>query len=651
MLNFIKVFILVMICSSFAYAQTPVSDKIAAVPETLIVEGIPKLPKAVEDDFRASTQWQSSNFIGWRRDGSLIGYSLYYQPFFMQSPLGEKQVIETVFPDPSVLALQPVNEKSFLYVKDFNGDEFTQLYRFDIDTKQSVQLTTSPEIEFVNSFLWSPEGNSVYFLNQKKKEDAAEIYVENPETKQLKRLATLEGDAHYIVDVDSNYLVFAHYLSNNHIDYYLLDLKTSKITRLTNEDAYFQGAKFSSVNNGLWWLSNNKSDFLNLCFYDLKTKKVIKVNNSELNITDFAFSPNEKFLALKINESGSDALRIFEMRGTQINREIAKPELSLGVIEKMAWRDDDELGFSFQSVAIPPTIKTYNVKTGGGEVWGKDEIKTLIADKLQEPKLIKWKSFDDKEITGFILAAKQKEPSQKLPVLIDLHGGPKEQFQPYFNPYGDYYAAKLQIAIIYPNVRGSSGFGKNFENLDNKEKREDAVKDLQALIDWIAAQPDLDASRIIIKGTSYGGFLALALGLKEQNRIKGVIAEVPPVSIKNYINKSVKSLQEIYAFEYGQTSDETLMAKTESLSLLNNNNLDNWKIPVLLTAGQNDVRVPVEDIDKLKDEMKSKGIPVWYLKATNEGHSWSDYKNSTYLELSKIVFIVKFGELQSKSAK
>jgi dipeptidyl aminopeptidase/acylaminoacyl peptidase len=638
------IFCLSVLFAFFIYCQNSFAQQeIVTPPQTLTVEGIPSLPKKFEDDFKSLTRRKTSTFISWTKAGSVLGYSNYYEPFLINSPLVGRTDIELTLQDPDRTALQPVNEKSFLYTKDNDGDENTQIFKYDLETKQSTQLTQFPEIQFVNSYLWTDDGNSIYFLNQKKKENLAEIYSLNPQTKEKKKLVTLNGDTHFLVDVNNDFLLFSHYLSNNHTVYYLLDPKNSQITQLTSDVAYFKEGKFSRDGRGLWWLSDIGGNFFDIYYYDLAKKTTTKVNKSEFNISDFAFSPDESLLALKVNESGADNIRIFEVDGTEIKKEVGGPKLEPGVIEKLSWRNNEEIGFGYESVKIPSEIRSFNVKTGSVQVWGKGDVNKEIADQLQDTRLIKWKSFDNREITGFLLAPKQSGAGKKLPVLIDIHGGPKDQYQPYFNSYRIYSVAKLQTAVIFPNIRGSSGFGKEFENLDNKEKRVDALKDLRALLDWIKTQPELDSNRVVVKGTSYGGFMALALGLKEQNRLKGVIAEVPPVSIKNYIDKSVKSLQDIYAFEYGQTSDQKLMEQTENLSLLSKNNLDNWKIPILLTAGQNDVRVPIEDMEKLKDLLKSKNIPVWFLKAKNEGHFWSDYDNNVFLELSKIAFFIKYG--------
>lgn len=628
----------VLLTSQTVYSQ----PEKAVVPAGITTSGVPDLPKAIQDDLLSVSHRTSSNLLAWTTKGDLFGYSQFYEPFFKTSPDAAASSIEIDLDDPNMVGLQPVAEKMFLFTKGNNGDESPQLYKYDLATKKIEELTKKPEIEMVNSYVFSDAGETVYFINQKKKDAKSEIYTLNLADNKLTRLAVLDGDNQFLEDARGDNLLFSNYLANNHTIYNLLNLKSLKITPLTNSEARYQRGKISRIADGVFWLSDENSGFKNLYFYDLKTKKATKLNKAELNIADYALSPDEKHLALKINSDGADTIKIFETNVS--SKEVPVPHLPLGMISGLQWRNNDELGFAFESVKTPSEIKTINIKTNALTDWTRSEFSNQIAEKVLEPQIIKWKSFDNREISGFIIKPKPSSDtaSRKLPVLIDIHGGPNDQYQPFFSAYKAYDVARLQMAIILPNIRGSSGFGKEFENLDNREKREDAVKDLQALLDWIDAQPDLDASKVIVKGTSYGGFMAMTLGIKEKSRVKGVIAEVPPVSIKNYIENSPKSLQDVFAWEYGKTSDADLMKQTEKLSLLDAENLSNWNLPLLLTAGQNDIRVPVADIEKLKTSLSSKGN-VWFLKAANEGHFWGSKENIVYLELAKMSFIARFG--------
>jgi dipeptidyl aminopeptidase/acylaminoacyl peptidase len=633
------IFAFVMLSASLAaYSQT---EK-AVAPAGITTVGVPDLPKPLETDLRSVSHRTSANLLTWTAKGDLFGYSQYYEPFFKAAPDGNASSIEIDLDDPNMVGLQPVAEKMFLFTKDSNGDESPQLYKYDLASKKIEQLTKKPDIEMVNSYVFSDEGDIVYFVNQKKKDVKAEIYALSLADNNLIRLAVLDGDNQFLEDAHGDNLLFSNYLASNHTTYNLLNLKSLKTTVLTNSEALHQRGKISRAANGVFWLSDENSSFKNLNFYDLNTKKTTKINKAELNIADYSLSPDEKHLALKVNSDGADFIKVFEISAN--SKELPVPQLPLGMISNLQWRNNDELGFAFESVKTPSEIKTVNIKTNALTAWTKGEFSNQIAEKVLDPQIVRWKSFDNREISGFIIKPKpfSDAASRKLPVLIDIHGGPKDQYQPFFSAYKSYDVARLQMAIILPNIRGSSGFGKEFENLDNQEKRGDAVRDLQALLDWIAQQPDLDASKVVVKGTSYGGFMAMALAIKEKSRIKGVIAEVPPVSIKNYVDNSPKNLQDIFAWEYGKTSNADLMQQTEKLSLLDPENLSNWTLPLLLTAGQNDIRVPVADIEKLNSSLSGKGN-VWLLKAANEGHFWGKKDNIVFLELAKLSFIARFG--------
>ena len=611
-------------------------------PNTLLVEGDIAIPKEAHDEFERYAQYNDANFLGWQEDGTLIGYDQYFNPFFLDRALGKRRNIDYELPDFSSFTLQPKAETQFLFTKDQKGNELAQLFAYDLRTRKATQLTRYPEIEFVSSHEWSSSGTKVFFTNRRQGNNTTEVYELTPQTKKKRLLTVLNTEVYYISTVSSDSIVFWQYINNNHTRYFRFNLKSKKLTQLTEETAYYKNAKYSIDGTGVWWLSDVEGEFFNLYFYDFATGRK-KVNKVAYNISGFSFSPDENLLALKINQNGAEKIKIFNMSGKQIEGELSEIKTELGVINRFSWRNNKELGYDFQSPKSPSEIRVFNTETGVQDVWSKSKVIDEDIKNL-EVELITWKSFDDREITGFILKPKlEKNSKKKLPVFIDIHGGPKNQYQPIFYSADAYFASTLKVAIVFPNIRGSSGFGKEFENLDNKEKREDAVKDLQALLDWIETQPNLNKRKVIAKGTSYGGFMSLALGTKEQRRLKGVIAEVPLISIKDYLAKSFKGRKDRLEWEYRSLNNEGLIKTSEKLSLLHQDALVGWKIPVLLTAGRNDSRVSFESINRLKTELMRKKIRVWFLKAENEGHFWSDYDNNLYLKLAKIVFAIRLG--------
>jgi dipeptidyl aminopeptidase/acylaminoacyl peptidase len=247
--------------------------------------------------------------------------------------------------------------------------------------------------------------------------------------------------------------------------------------------------------------------------------------------------------------------------------------------------------------------------------WTKERLPVQLENKVKSPEVFKWKSFDGKEISGYIV--RPNKPEKKSPVLIYAHGGPQILDRPVFKSQDIRLSSNLGLTIIHTNIRGSSGFGKDFMDADNKEKRGDAVKDIQELLGWVEKQPDLDASQIFLRGDSYGGFIVLSTALQEPSRIKAVIAEYPLVSIRgmlgqSWINESAKT-------EYGDPEDENLMKKLDELSPLNN--VSRWnKIPLFLTRGKLDERNPEKDVIDLKNQLQTRDSEVWFIYSTNSGH-------------------------------
>lgn len=627
--------VITFLCVFGVFAQ---NDDIKVETPNLSSEGIPNLSRSLVVELVDAFKRKASSFVTFKKDGSVVGYSDDYSPFIL-SPSGKREDFKIYLKAPEDLLLNPGSGDTFLFTSDSDGNENEQLYEYNFATRTRTQLTNERVITNVSSVIWSGTGDVIYLINSDAKLNSDQIYKLDPTTKELTKLIELKGATHYLSDSNAGKVVYYNYLSNTHTDYYLLDLNTLKTEQLTNESASFRQARFSQVNNGIYWLSDKEGKFNNLYYFDLKTKKEKKVNHPELNINSFELSPDEKSIAFKINESGAEMLRLFQLAAHQITKELPKPEINAGVIERYGWKSNDELGFTFESHKIPPEIKTYNLSNSKLTTFVKGEANQNLIDNLDDPQVIKWKSFDNREISGLMQKPKNAA-KQKMPVIIYIHGGPKLQYQPYFSVYKTFPTAHLNAVTIMPNVRGSSGFGREFELADNGDKREDALKDLDALLDWIKTQPDLDAKRIVLKGDSFGAFMALATALRNPDQIKAIIAESPVISLLNTFKYSSNNIQDALVSEYGS---DAVMQRLEKLSPISQDNLGKWKTPVFLSIGQNDTRVPLSDVQLFKDKLKAAGVPVWFLKAKNEGHFWSTYDNKIFLNLSEILFLKQQG--------
>ncbi|MBX7170554.1 MAG: alpha/beta fold hydrolase [Pyrinomonadaceae bacterium] len=636
---FAKNYLAVSLLLIFFVCQNLIAQEFVKPPENLIVENPLKIPIDLKTEIEKAIYRKKNTFSGWSKDGSLIGITIRNRPFFMKN-IGEPAIeSKFVFPLSRNASLQPKFEENFIYLKDDAGNDIEQLYRYNLKTDSISKITDSSKFEKIGSFRWAEDGQSVYFSSEKKKEGVTEIYVKSLDEETSKLLISVQGDLNYIIKVNSQSLIIKNYSSGKQT-YSLLDLKTLKLTTLVSEEK-LNSPSFSNSGAGIWFMSNKEGEFYDLYFYDFATKTIQKINDSKLNIVDYSLSPNEKFLALKIEESGTNEIRLFELNKMRIFKELPKPELPPGIIGSFDWKDNEELGFDYNSAKSPTLIKSYNIKTSKIQDWTKSDVDPNLTDKLNDIKLIKWKSFDTREITGYLLEPK-KINNQKFPVIINIHGGPWEMERPNFNGFFSYLASNLSVAIVSPNIRGSAGFGDEFEKLDNREKRKNAVKDLEALIAWIKKQPDLDSNKIIVNGVSYGGFMALALGLKEQKRIKAVIAEVPLISIESFLNNFSETTQKTLAQEYGELKNPKDVKNNQDLSILYGDKANRWNIPILMTAGANDTRTPSSDVEKLIEILKARNVPYIYLKSKNAGHNIEDYNSYIYLKLTEYLFLKKY---------
>jgi dipeptidyl aminopeptidase/acylaminoacyl peptidase len=224
-------------------------------------------------------------------------------------------------------------------------------------------------------------------------------------------------------------------------------------------------------------------------------------------------------------------------------------------------------------------------------------------------------------------------------VLIDIHGGPAGQYTPAFSPLTQYLITRLGIAVIAPNVRGSSGYGKEYIMLDDFEKREHSVYDIGALLDWIARQPDLDASRICVAGGSYGGYMALASLVHYSDRLTCGIDVVGISNFVTFLENTGKYRQDLRRTEYGDERDPDMRRYLETISPLTN--AHRIEKPLLVVQGLNDPRVPVTEAEQIVKAVRKNNQDVWYLLAENEGHGFAKKSNRDFYQCVKILFLKK----------
>lgn len=314
--------------------------------------------------------------------------------------------------------------------------------------------------------------------------------------------------------------------------------------------------------------------------------------------------------------------------------------LPVGLIGGAAFTKDGKSVFFTQSTAKTSSdVYRYDIAAQTIAPWTKSELGQIQESDISLPKPIEWKSFDGLKITGFYYPAAPKFTG-KRPVIINIHGGPEGQSMASFSGSGNYYTNEMGVAMIFPNVRGSSGFGKTFIAKDNGYLREDSVKDIGALLDWIAQKPDLDKDRVMIMGGSYGGYMTLATAFHYADRIRCSVDIVGISNFNTFLKNTEEYRRDLRRVEYGDERDPKMAAFFEKIAPLNN--IDKIKKPLFIIQGTNDPRVPVTEATQMRDKLKANGNVVWYLEVKDEGHGFRKKPNVDYQRLAVIKFMHEY---------
>ncbi|HEU4520626.1 MAG TPA: prolyl oligopeptidase family serine peptidase, partial [Thermoanaerobaculia bacterium] len=334
------------------------------------------------------------------------------------------------------------------------------------------------------------------------------------------------------------------------------------------------------------------------------------------------------------NEDGASVLKIADLPSAKV---VASPQLPLGVIGGVEWHPNGRLiGFTLSHAKSPSDAYSYDVNTGAIERWTESETGGLNPERNVEPQLITTKSFDGTQISAFVYRPDATRFAGKRPVIINIHGGPEGQSRPIFLGRNNYWINELGIAMVYPNVRGSEGYGKTYLAMDNAAKREDSVRDIGAILDWIARDPQLDASRVAVAGGSYGGYMVLASMIHFADRLKAGVDVVGISSFLTFLQNTSGYRRDLRRVEYGDERDPQMRAHLEKISPLSQ--ASKIRDPLFVIMGFNDPRVPYTEGEQIVKIVRESGAPVWYLMAKDEGHGFAKRANQDFQFIATTLF-------------
>ena len=627
-----------------AAAAQPAQEAVIAPGDNLVAQGIPPIPASLAAEVRRYTESRSASFLDWHPTRRELLVSTRFgnvaQVHRVAAPGGARTQL-TFFDEPiTAAAYDPRDGRSFLFLKDVGGNEFSQVYRYDAADGRVTLLTDGGRSQ--NGLpTWSRDGSRVAFGSTARNGADRDLWVMDPADPASRRMVMQNtGGGWFVADwsPDGRSLLVGEFESVNRSHLWSVDAATGERTALTPRGAdsvAYGGAEFAPDGRGIYLTTDEGAEFQRLAYMELQSRRVTPLTaDIPWDVESFDVAPDGRSVAFVTNEEGISRLYLLDTR-TRAHRRV--DGIPVGVITDLRWHPSGrEIGFSLNSARSPTDTYSIDAATGALTRWTESELGGLVPAELSEPQLVRWPTFDGRTISGFVYRPPARFTGRR-PVIISIHGGPEGQSRPIYLGRSNFYLNELGAAIVYPNVRGSTGFGKSFVKLDNGMRREDSVRDIGALLDWIAAQPDLDPARVMVTGGSYGGYMTLAVATNYADRICCAVDVVGISNFTTFLRNTESYRRDLRRAEYGDERDPAMAAHFERISPLNN--AARITKPLFVVQGGNDPRVPMSEAEQIVARVQQGGTPVWYLMARDEGHGFRKKSNLDYQFYATVMFI------------
>jgi dipeptidyl aminopeptidase/acylaminoacyl peptidase len=634
--------VMALVCAALAQAQSgAASVPVRQERGSLVLEGIPARDEALAEKLQRYSNSRQGRFLTWLPDGGmLVGtrFADVEQVHRVMAPLGDREQL-TFYADPIDEAHAPpvAGAEGFVFLKDKGGDENDQIYYYRL-ADASVRLLTDGKSLNGNP-VWSRDGKRLAFYSNARDGVSYDIYVVDIGAGTPPRL-TMGGkeDTWYPLDwsPDGQKLLLWQYVSINESYLFLGDVNTGGITPLDTSNRKdkvgIRQAKFAPDGRGVYIVSDEGSEFTSLRYFDPVTNETRKVSpDIQWDVDEFDVSSDGRYIAIVTNDDGRSRLNVTD---TVMKLELIPPGVPEGTISGLRFdRNGRRLAFSAQSAQTPRDAYVYDLEKSSLERWTRSEVGQVDTKTFVPAELVHYPTWDrvngrPRTLSAYVFRPRTPGPH---PVLINIHGGPESQYRPGFEPFLQFLVNELGFAVVSPNVRGSSGYGKTFLKLDNGALREDSVKDIGSLLVWIGVQPGFDRERIVVSGGSYGGYMTLASLVQYGDRLRGGVDVVGISNFVTFLNSTAAYRRDLRRAEYGDERDPRMRGFLSRISPLNSAKA--IRRPLLVVQGLNDPRVPYTESQQMVATIRANGGEVWYLAAKDEGHGFRKKSNrDAYLE-------------------
>jgi dipeptidyl aminopeptidase/acylaminoacyl peptidase len=618
---------------------------------SLVLDGIPAVDTPLTarlDDYLNS---RGASFVDWLPDDSLLVATRFgdtEQLHRVVTPMGAREQL-TFFREPVASARAPraAVAPGFAFLRDLGGNEQSQVFHYDLNTRAARMLTTGQGQN--GALVWSHDGKRLAFSSTARDGTSFDLMIAEPGNAFAAPRLVFNGFQKSWAPLDwspdDSKLLIYNFVSANEAHLYVMDIASAALTPLSegSEPASVSGARFTPDGRGVYLITNRDSEFEQLRRVDLASGAVeVLTGHIPWDIESFAATDDGRYLAWVANVDGVSRLTVLDLAKRAENL----PPLPDGKIGRIAFdRAGKRLALSLESPQSPRDVFVLEVERNAVVRYTKSEPGSLDPLQFVPAELVRFQTFDRaagkrREIPAFIYRPKHgPKAAGPHPVLIDIHGGPESQAVPGWDPFKQFLVRELGFTVITPNVRGSSGYGKTFLDLDNAENREDSVKDIGALLVWIGAQRDLDAKNVFVAGGSYGGYMSLASMVNFGDRLRGGIDVVGISNFVTFLESTSAYRRALRRAEYGDERLPKMRAYLQRISPLTN--AARISKPLLVVQGLNDPRVPASESQQMVAKIRARSGEVWYLAAKDEGHGFKKKPNRDFYQKTIVTFLEK----------
>ncbi|MGH8446045.1 MAG: S9 family peptidase [Solimonas sp.] len=633
----------------WAAAASTVASAADAAPQrrevgNLVLENVPTTPPALRETLRRYQNVRSAAFQDWLPDGSMLITTRFGQTAQLHRVAmpGGARLQLTFFDEPIAGALAiPGTLDRFVFRRDTGGDEYFQAYITGLSGAETP--ITEPKTRN-QGFVVSADGKLLVWSRVTAGSGDYSLEAMNPDDPASRHILYAGSGAIEASDIspDGKRVLFSRSFSINASKLYELDIAGKAVHEInpSKREIAYDGGHYSADGRSILTLSDEDADYKRLVEIDLASDKRTPVSPAGLkwDVEHFELSADGRVLAYAVNEGGRSRVVVQDLR---TRRALPQPVLPVGVLTALKFSPDGKrLAIGINSATSPSDVWAWDIEAGELTRWTTSEMGGLDPAAMADASLVSFKSFDGLEIPAWITRPRREG---RAPVIIDIHGGPESQDRPGFKSSRQFWAKELGIATIAPNVRGSDGYGKAYLKLDNAAKRQDSVKDIGALLDWIATQPDLDPGKVVVYGGSYGGFMVLASLAAYSDRLAGAIDIVGISNFVSFLQNTEGYRRDLRRVEYGDERDAKMLKVFEKISPLNLT--AQMKKPLFVVQGYNDPRVPYTEAEQIVAKVRAQGIvpadEVWYMLAKDEGHGFRKKQNVDAQREAETLFLQK----------